>query len=114
VPVLVEVKGITGIPREASSLQVTKYLAPRMREWGRTDLHGLAIVNHQRHLPALDRDHEQVFQPDVLSNAEDQGFSLLTTWDLYRLVRALYRSKTSRVPSDLVFMRSARPPGSTR
>ena len=26
----------------------------------------------------------------------------------------VYRSKTSRVPSDLVFMRSARPPGSTR
>jgi hypothetical protein len=26
----------------------------------------------------------------------------------------LYRSKTNRVPSDLVFMRSATPPGSTR
>jgi len=30
------------------------------------------------------------------------------------LRRALYRSKTNRVPSDLVFMRSATPPGSTR
>ena len=28
--------------------------------------------------------------------------------------RILYRSKTNRVPSDLVFMRSATPPGSTR
>jgi hypothetical protein len=87
VPVLVEVKGITGTPREASSLQVAKYLAPRMREWGRTDLHGLAIINHQRHLPGLDREHEHVFQADVLANAEDQGFGLLTTWDLFRLVR---------------------------
>jgi hypothetical protein len=87
VPVLVEVKGIAGTPREASSLQVTKYLAPRMREWDRADLHGLAIINHQRRLPALDREHEHVFQADVLSNAEDQGFSLLTTWDLFRLVR---------------------------
>lgn len=53
VPVLVEVKGINGMPKEADSLQVAKYLTPRMREWGRTDIRGLAIVNHQRHLPAL-------------------------------------------------------------
>ncbi len=33
---LVEIKGIGGLPREAESLQVTKYLIPRMREWGRT------------------------------------------------------------------------------
>jgi len=87
VPVLVEVKGITGMPRETSSLQVTKYLTPRMREWGRTDIHGLAIINHQRHLPGLDREHEHVFQADVVASAEDQGFGLLTTWDLFRLVR---------------------------
>jgi hypothetical protein len=87
VPVLVEVKGITGMPREASLLQVAKYLAPRMREWRRSDIHGLAIVNHQRNLPGLDRDHEHVFQADVLSNAEEQGFGLMTAWDLFRLVR---------------------------
>jgi hypothetical protein len=87
VPVLVEIKGIAGTPKEASSLQVTKYLAPRMREWNRTDIHGLAIVNHQRHRPTLDREHEHVFQTDVITNAEEQGFSLLTAWDLFRLVR---------------------------
>lgn len=88
VPVLVEIKGIAGLPKEASSLQVAKYLVPRMREWNRSDLHGLAIVNHQRNLPALDREHEHVFQPDVVSNAEEQGFGLLTTWDLFRLARS--------------------------
>jgi hypothetical protein len=87
VPVLVEVKGITGTPKEADSLQVTKYLIPRMREWGRTDIRGLAIVNHQRHLPALDREHAHAFQADVISNAEHQAFSLMTTWDMFRLVR---------------------------
>jgi hypothetical protein len=87
VPVLVEVKGITGMPREASSPQVTKYLTPRMREWDRTDIRGLAIINHQRHLPGLDREHEHVFQADVVASAGDQGFGLLTTWDLFRLVR---------------------------
>jgi hypothetical protein len=86
-PVLVEIKGISGKPKEASSLQVAKYLIPRMKEWDRTDLHGLAIVNHQRNLPALDRDNDHLFQPDVLSNAQDLGFGLLTTWDLFRLAR---------------------------
>lgn len=84
---LVEVKGIGGLPREADSLQVTKYLVPRMREWDRTDVQGLSIVNHQRNLPALDRERRNVFQADVLANAEQQGFGLLTTWDLFRLVR---------------------------
>ena len=87
VPVLVEVKGITGMPKEASLLQVAKYLIPRMRDWDRSDIHGLAVVNHQRNLPGLDREHEHVFQADVLSNAQHQGFGLLTTWDLFRLVR---------------------------
>jgi len=86
-PVLVEVKGITGLPTEAMSLQVTKYLVPRIREWNRPDIHGLTIINHQRNVSALDRDHEHVFQADVISNAEQQGFTLLTTWDLFRLVR---------------------------
>jgi hypothetical protein len=87
VPVLIEVKGIGGLPREADTLQVVKYLAPRMRDWKRTDLKGLAIVNHQRNVPALDREHDHVFQDDVLTNADEQGFGLLTTWDLFRLVR---------------------------
>lgn len=87
-PVLVEVKGIGGLPKEASALQVAKYLAPRMRDWDRTDLRGLCIVNHQRAMPALDREHEHVFQPDVLTNALEQGFGLMTTWDLHRLTRS--------------------------
>lgn len=89
VPVLVEVKGISGLPKEADALQVVKYLAPRMHEWGCTDLKGLSIVNHQRALPALDREDENVFQGDVLTNAQEKpGFGLLTTWDLHRLVRS--------------------------
>jgi len=35
-PILGEIKGIAGTPKEASSLQVVKYLAPRMREWNTT------------------------------------------------------------------------------
>jgi hypothetical protein len=85
--VLVEVKGINGLPKEANSLQVTKYLIPRMREWDRRDVRGLSVINQQRGLPPLLRDNEHTFQQDVLDNAEEQGFGLLTTIDLFRLCR---------------------------
>lgn len=58
---LVEIKGISGFPRDAAALQVAKYLAPRMREWQRTDIQGLSIINHQRNLPGLDRDNKTPF-----------------------------------------------------
>lgn len=84
---LVEVKGISGFPREHQALQVGKYLIPRMRQWKRNDIRGLSVINHQRGLPALDRENVHVFQKDVLDNSSEQGFGLLTTVDLFRLVR---------------------------
>jgi hypothetical protein len=89
---LVEVKGISGIPRDADVLQVGKYIAPRMREWNRTDIRGLAIINHQRHLPALERDNESLFREDLIINAEEQEFGLLSTWDLFRLTRSYLKN----------------------
>lgn len=85
--VLGEIKGIEGLPREANSLQVAKYLIPRMKQWNDTNLRGLSIVNHQRHLPPLQRDNRAVFQGDVLTNAENQDITLLTTWELFRIAR---------------------------
>lgn len=89
--VLGEVKGIVNLPKEAGALQVFKYLAPRMKQLDRTDIHGLSIINHQRGLPPVDRERENVFQDDVVTNAEEQGFGLLTTFDLYRLARGYLR-----------------------
>jgi len=85
--ILGEVKGISNLPKEASSLQVWKYLTPRMRKLDRVDIRGLAIINHQRGLPPLERENVHTFQQDVLDNAVEQGFGLLTTLDLFRLVR---------------------------
>lgn len=68
-------------------MQVTKYLVPRIRQWDRTDVAALAVINQQRALPALQRQNIHTFQDDVLANAEHQGFGLLTTLDLFRLVR---------------------------
>ena len=85
---LVEVKGITNLPRDAEALQVSKYLIPRMRELGRTDIQGLAIINHQRNIPPLDRNNISPFREDILINAKEQGFGLITAWDLHRLTRS--------------------------
>jgi len=84
---LVEAKGIQGIPKESSSLQIHKYIAPRMKDLGRTDVRGLAIVNHERNKPPFDRTLAP-FSDDIVTNANNGDFGLLTTWNLYRLVRS--------------------------
>ncbi len=108
VPVLVEVKGITGMPSEEEAMQVVKYLRPRMKEWKTPDIHGLAVINHQRNLPALDREHGRVFQDDVLINAEDQDFTLLTAWDLYRLARGVITHHWLRSDVEELFLTKGR------
>jgi hypothetical protein len=89
---LVEVKGIAGLPKESYSLQVDKYVAPRMREWDRTDVQGLTVINHQLGIPALERELDHVFQDDVITHAEARQLGLLTTWQLYRLARSYLRN----------------------
>ncbi len=89
---LIEIKGISGLPKDSEALQVWKYIAPRMREWNRIDIQGLSIINHQRNIPALERENEKPFRDDILINAEEQKFGLLTTWDLFRLTRSFLKN----------------------
>lgn len=84
---LVEIKGISGLPTDPDSFQVLKHLIIRMKEWGRTDVEALTIFNHQNNLPPLDRENKNTFRQTILDNAEGQGFGLLTTWELFRLTR---------------------------
>ena len=86
--VLVEVKGITNIPRDADALQVGKYIPVRIMEWKDPEVRGLSIINHQKGLPPLEREDENVFHHDIEINAQTLDFGLLTTWDLYRLARS--------------------------
>jgi hypothetical protein len=51
------------------------------------------VVNNQRNLPALDRDDENVFTEQQLNDAAENGTGLMTTWDLFRLVRGMVRWK---------------------
>lgn len=86
---LMEVKGLAGQPNEKDTLQGTKYVLRRVKEWNRTDVSGVFLVNHQRNLPALQRDHGNVFTAQQLADAEHNGMGLMTTWDLFRLIRGM-------------------------
>lgn len=88
---LLEVKGLAGLPTEGDTLQGTKYVLRRVKQWERTDVSGVFLVNHQRNIPALKRDHDNVFTDQQLSDAKENGMGLFTTWDLFRLVRGMVR-----------------------
>jgi len=53
---IVDVKGITGLPSDAEATQAYKHATIRMKEWERTDINSLTIINHQRNIPPLDRE----------------------------------------------------------
>lgn len=85
--ILAEVKGLNRLAPDAESLQAWKYVAPRMKELQRLDIRALAIINHQRGIPPLERENDKVFRPDIITNAEHNDFGLMTTWDLFRIVK---------------------------
>lgn len=87
-PILVEVKGIIGLPTDDDLLAAGKYPASRMREMKRTDIVALTIINYERHKPALDRSPNP-FRPLIEEAAKAQGVGLLKTWDLFRLLRGV-------------------------
>lgn len=105
---LLEVKGLSGLPRESDTIQVIKYVSRRMKEWNRADVHGMSIINHQRSMPALERDNNNVFTVQQIDDAKNHNFTLLTTWDLFLLIKGMlkwgWNSKTIRE----LFYRSGR------
>ncbi len=88
---LVEVKGVAGFPSDNDARQVTKHVPIRMREWQEFDVKALSVINHQKAIPALDRERKP-FRPLILESAEQQFLGLMTTFDLYRLVRSFLKN----------------------
>jgi hypothetical protein len=88
---VVDIKGIGGFPSDEDALQADKHAAIRMREKKRTDIVGLSILNHQRHLPPLDRENAMPFRQELIDASEERSLGLMTTWDLYKLVRNFRR-----------------------
>ena len=87
---LIEVKGVNGTGSDDDALAVLKYVAPRMRELKRTDVHALTILNHQRAQPALER-MPNPFRDVVVQTAQQNHCGLMTTWTLFRLARNFER-----------------------
>ncbi|WP_434687658.1 hypothetical protein [Pseudanabaena minima] len=92
ITLVLEVKGISGFPSDDDTLAVQKYVVLRMREWNTVNVQGLTIVNHQRHLPPLDRNNDLPFRQEMLVASEQQNIGLLTTWDLHRLTRSFIQN----------------------
>ena len=88
-PVLVlDVKGLAGHPADDDAFQSHKHATLRIQEWKKFDVQALTIINHQRHLPPLDRDNALPFRQEILDFAAEVKMGLLTSFDLYRLVCA--------------------------
>ena len=105
---LVEIKGKKGMSAENDALQIVKNINSRMRQWDRTDVRGLSIINHQRGVPALKRENASPFQPDVIITAEDQKIGLLTTWDLFRLVHSFEQNQWTHENIQSLFYQNGR------
>lgn len=85
---LVEVKGLNGLPTEGDTFQVVKYIPRRMKEWSRTDVTGMIIINHQMSMPPGSRDHRNVFTAQQVEDAKHHDILLITSYELFRLIRA--------------------------
>ena len=107
---LVEIKGLSGLPHESDTLQVVKYIHRRMKEWDRTDVRGVSIINHQRNVPALERDNQNVFTEQQIEDAQNHDTTLLTTWDLFLLTRGMMKWKWNPKAVQELFYQHGRMP----
>ena len=89
---IVDVKGITGLPSDPEATQAHRHATMRMKEWERTDINCLTIINHQRNIPPLDRENNMPYRQELIDGASQMDLGLMTTWDLYRLLRSFLRN----------------------
>lgn len=85
---LLEVKGIGGNPTDEDILQVNKYTLRRIKEWDRTDVKGISVINLQRGIPPLDR---VKFTEKQIKDAKNHDITLINTWNLYILIRGMIK-----------------------
>ncbi len=83
---IIDVKGVGGSPSDSDSTQANKHAIINMREMGRTDIQGLSIINHQRHLPPLSRDNAQTFRKEIVDVAIETKLGLMSSFDLYKML----------------------------
>lgn len=81
---VIEVKGIGGTSKDSECSQISKIKYRRAKERGKFDVYGLYIVNHQRHIPAKNRENPPFTKEQIQDSINDER-GLLTTWALFKL-----------------------------
>ncbi|HCU22427.1 MAG TPA: hypothetical protein DF698_05995 [Candidatus Atribacteria bacterium] len=81
---VIEVKGISGTSKDEECSQINKIKFRRAKERGKFDVFGLYVVNHQKHLPPLERENPP-FKENQIRDAINEERSLLSTWQLFNL-----------------------------
>jgi len=82
--IVIEVKGIGGTSKDSECSQIQKNKYRRIKERGTFDVFGLYLVNHQRHLPPLERQFPPFTKEQIKDSINDER-GLLTTWQLFQL-----------------------------
>ena len=88
-PLVVDVKGVNGTPSDDESTQSVKHALMRVRDLNRY-CKPLTVINSQRNVPPHDRD-QIAFRKEIVENAERTDLGLMTTWDLFQLLRNIQR-----------------------
>ena len=81
---IIEAKGIGGTSRDDECAQISKIRSRRCEERNKFDIIALYIVNHQRHIPPIDRKNPP-FTDNQIHDAELDKRGLITTWALFNL-----------------------------
>lgn len=81
---VIEVKGIGGTSTDSECSQISKIKYRRSKERNTFDVFGLYCVNHQRFLPAENRQNPP-FNPTQIRDAQNDERGLVTTYDLFKL-----------------------------
>lgn len=106
-PVLVvDVKGIFGCPEDAEATQSEKHALMRTRDLD-CKVKPLTIINHERNLPPHER-NPVPYRKEIVANAEQTGLGLMTTWDLFCLLRNAEKHNWPSGAVKAVFYRDGR------
>jgi hypothetical protein len=90
---VVDIKGIGGRPADEDATQANKHALIHGRETKNPDVRGLSIINHERHMPPMERDNAMPFRDELLTVAEETSLGLMTSFDLYRIIVNMRRWK---------------------
>lgn len=82
--IIIEVKGIGGTSKDSDCSQISKIKHRRAKERESFDVYAHYLVNHQRHLPPMERENPP-FTVNQISDSSNEERGLMSTWQLFNL-----------------------------